>query len=62
MAPKEKESLSEMQAYVMHLRYRLEWYRFNGIVPPAIFLVELKMAKRLADLELKDDRRIDVKI
>jgi hypothetical protein len=62
MAPKEKESLSEMQAYVMHLRYRLERYRFYGIIPPAIFLVELKMAERLAKLDLKEDRRIDVKI
>ena len=62
MEPQEKKSLSEMQAHVMHMRYRLEWYRFNGIVPPAIFIVELKMAKRLADLELKDDKRIDVKI
>jgi hypothetical protein len=62
MVPEEKESLSEMQAYVMHLRYRLARYQFYGIVPPAEFIVELKMAQRLADLELKDAHSIDVKI
>ena len=62
MASQKKESLSEMQAYVMHLRYRLAQYQFYGIAPPVNLLVELKMAQRLAVLELKDERRIDIEI
>lgn len=62
MAAEEEKPLSEMQAYVTHLRYRLAWYQFYRILPPAKILVELKMAQRLVALELKDDRYIDVKI
>ena len=62
MAPKEEKSLNEMQGYVMHLRYRLAQYQFHGIVPPANFLIELKMAERLVQLDSKDDGRIDIKV
>ena len=62
MAPEEKESLSEMQANVMHLRYRLAWYQFRGIAPPVNLLIELKMAERLAEFDTKDAHSIDVKI
>ena len=58
----EKHCSNEMQKYVMHLRYRLAQYQFHGIVPPAKFLAELKMAQRLADLELEDNRHIDIEI
>ena len=62
MAAEEEKTLSDMQVYVTHLRYRLAWYQFHRILPPAKILVELKMAQRLVELELKDDRHIDVKI
>jgi hypothetical protein len=62
MAPEEKESVNEMQGYVMHLRYRLAQYQFYRIAPPVNLLIELKMAERLAKLESKDDSRIDVKV
>ena len=61
MAQKEK-SLNETQGYVMHLRYRLAQYQFCGIAPPVNFLIELKMAERLAKLDTKDTSRIDVKV
>ena len=62
MEPKEEKPLNEMQAYVMHLRYRLAQYQFYGMVPPARFLIELKMAESLAKLESKDTSSIDVKV
>lgn len=62
MEPEEKKPLSEMQGYVMHLRYRLAQYQFYGIVPPANFLIELKMAERLAKPNSEDALRIDVKV
>ena len=62
MPPKEQISVIEMRQYVMHLRYRLAWYQFNGVAPPVKFLMELKMAERLLKLELMDTIRVDVKV
>jgi hypothetical protein len=62
MQPKEKKSLTDMQGYVMHLRYRLAQYQFNAIAPPVSLLIELKMAERLARLDSRDAVRIDVKV
>lgn len=60
--PKEKKSLTDMQEYVMHLRYRLTQYQFNGIAPPVSLLMELKMAERLVKLESMDAMRVSVKV
>ena len=60
--PKEKKSPTDMQEYVMHLRYRLTQYHINGIAPPVSLLMELKMAERLVKLESMDARRIRVKV
>ena len=62
MAPNKEKPLSEMQGYVMHLRYRLAQYQFYRIAPPVKLLIELKMAERLAKLESKDAHSIDVKV
>ena len=62
MEPEEKKCPNEMQAYVMHLRYRLAQYQFHRIAPPVKLLIELKMAMRLAELDSKDAHSIDVKI
>lgn len=51
-----------MQAYVMHLRYRLTQYQFDGIAPPVSLLIELKMAERLVKLESMDPMRVSVKV
>lgn len=59
---KEKKSSNDMQAYVMHLRYRLTQYQFDGIAPPVSLLIELKMAERLVKLESMDPMRVSVKI
>jgi len=61
MTQKEK-SLTDMQGYVMHLRYRLAQYQFGGIAPPVSLLIELKMAEHLAKLDSKDAVRINVKV
>jgi len=49
----EKTGLSGIQQYVMHLRYRLAPYQFDGINPPKHLLDELKVAERLARIELR---------
>ena len=59
MTQKEK-SLTEMLGYVMHLRYRLALYQFDGIAPPEYLLNELKMAELLAKLDSEDAARINL--
>ena len=53
MPPKEKLSLTEMQRYVMHLRYRLTQYRLDGVELPEQLLNELSLAELLAQLDSK---------
>ena len=49
----ENNSLSNIQQYVMHLRYRLAHYQLDEIDPPEYLLNELKIAERLARIELR---------
>jgi hypothetical protein len=51
MTPKKRQTLNEMQKYVMHLRYRLAQFQLDGINPPERFLNELIIAKRLVRLD-----------
>jgi hypothetical protein len=53
MSPKDKNDLSRMQEYVMHLRYRLLHYQLEGIDPLEYLLNELKLAERLVQIDLK---------
>ncbi len=53
MSPEDKKDLSRMQQYVIHLRYRLIHYEFEGIDPPVFFLNELKLAERLVRIDSK---------
>ena len=48
-----KTGLSNIQQYVMHLRYRLAPYQLDEIDPPQYLLKELKVAECLARIELK---------
>jgi len=50
---KQNNGLSKIQQYVMHLRYRLAPYQFEGINPPQYLLNELKIAERLVRIELR---------
>ena len=47
MTPKKRQTLNEMQKYVMHLRYRLAQFQLDGIDPPEYLLNELKVAEGL---------------
>lgn len=51
--PKENTILSNMQEYVMHLRYKLLHCQLDGIDPSERLLNELKTAELLARLESK---------
>jgi hypothetical protein len=62
MPPKDEKFLTDMQQYVMHLRYRLAQYQFEGIAPPVRLLIELKMAERLAKLNSKGVEHINVNV
>lgn len=50
----ENNGLSKIQQYVMHLRYVLAQHQVDEIDPPEWFLNELKIAERLARIELKE--------
>ncbi len=62
MTPKKKQTLNNMQKHVMHLRYRLTHYQFDGITPPASLLNELKMAELIVKVESMDTMRVTVKV
>jgi hypothetical protein len=47
MTLKKRQTLNEMQEYVMHLRYRLAQFQLDGIDPPEYLLNELKVAEGL---------------
>ena len=53
MCPKDKEDLTIMQQYVMHLRYRLLDYQLEGVDPPEYLFNELKLAETLVEIDLK---------
>ena len=53
MPPEEKIALTDMQRYVMHLRYRLAQYRLDGVEPPEQLLNELSLAEFLVQLDSK---------
>ena len=46
--------LSNIQQYVMHLRYILAHYQLDQIHPPEYLLNELKTAERLAWIESRE--------
>jgi hypothetical protein len=52
MLPKDKNELSIMQQYVMHLRYKLLHYQLEGIDPPEHLFNELKLAESLVQIDL----------
>ena len=54
MNAKENNCLSEIQQYVMHLRYKLANYWLYRIDPPKYLLKELKTAECLARTELRE--------
>jgi hypothetical protein len=54
MSDTEDNGLSKIQQYVMHLRYRLAHYQLDEIDPPKYILNELKIAERIARIELKE--------
>ncbi len=58
---KEKDSLTDAQKNVEHLRYTIKKYQIVGIEPPVNIFMELKMARLLVTLESTDCFRIDVK-
>ena len=47
MTLKKRQTLNEMQEYVMHLRYRLAQFQLDGIDPQEYLLNELKVAEGL---------------
>ena len=49
----ENSGLSKIQQNVIHLRYLLAQHQVDEIDPPEWFLNELKIAERLARIELK---------
>ena len=51
MTPKKRQTLNEMQKYVMHLRYRLAQFQLDGINPPEYLLNELKVAEGLVKFD-----------
>jgi hypothetical protein len=53
MSYDDKKDLSRMQQYVIHLRYRLIHYEFEGIDPPEYILNELNLAERLVRIVSK---------
>ena len=58
----EKQSRTEIEKNVEHLRYRLARYKIVGEFPPVNLLIELKMAERLLQLESKDTIRVNIKV
>jgi hypothetical protein len=57
----EKQSLTEIEKNVEHLRYRLAQYQIVGIAPPVNLLIELKMAELLLKLDSVDTIRVSIK-
>ena len=53
MESKNRKALNDTQRYVMHLRYRLIHYEFEGIDPPEYLLNELELAERLVRIVSK---------
>jgi hypothetical protein len=58
MNAKENNDLSEIQQYVMHLRYKLANYWLYRIDPPEYLLDELKTAECLARIELRECEKL----
>lgn len=58
----ENNSLSKVQLYVMHLRYRLAHYQLDEIDPPEHLLNELKIAERLARIESRECEKFRQKL
>jgi hypothetical protein len=56
----EKQSHTDIEKNVEHLRYRLVRYQIVGIAPPVNLLIELKMAELLLKLESTDTIRVNV--
>ena len=56
----EKQSLTEIEKNIEHLRYRLVRHQIVGIAPPVNLLIELKMAELLLKLESTDTIRVNV--
>ena len=54
MSAEDHKSLSMMQQYVMHLRYKLLHYQLEGVDPPEYLFNELKLAESLVQIELKN--------
>ena len=50
--------ISEIKKNVEYLRSKLKRYQSHGVEPPAILLIELKMAERILRLESIDTIRV----
>ena len=57
-----KTGLSKIQQYVMHLRYILARHQMDEVDPPEWFLNEIKIAERLAQIELKEREKFRQKL
>jgi hypothetical protein len=57
----EKQSRTELERNVEHLRYRLSRYQIVGEYPPVNLLIELKMAERLLQLESIETIRVNLR-